>query len=95
MDKTLLGLIAAIGAMTPLSAAQADVSSSEYSGVMEASSFAELLRPIPNAAAILKVADEQKTVSPDEGVQLAQDHHHHHHHRHRRRHHHHHHHHYY
>ena len=91
MDKTLVGLIAVVGAMTPLSVAHADVSSSELSQAMEATSFADLLQPIPNAAAILKVADEQSAVSEPEGVQLAQYHHHHHHHRYYYYHHHHHH----
>lgn len=97
MDKTLVGLIAAIGALTPLSAAKADVSPADFRSAMEATSYGELLRPIANAAAILKVADQQNTVSPDASVQLVQYHHHHHHHHHYRRHyhHHHHHHHYY
>jgi hypothetical protein len=90
MDKTVIGLAAAIGAMTPMVAAHAEVAPSDLSRAMEANSFAELLQPIPNAVAILKVADEQGSAKPGEGVQLAQDHHHHHHHRYYHHHHHHH-----
>ncbi len=100
MDKTLIGMVAAIGAMAPL-AAHADVSTTEVSASMEASSFSELLKPIPNALAILKAVDEQETVNPtpegvqDDGVMMAQYHHHHHHHHHHHYYHHHHHHHHY
>ncbi len=94
MDKTVIGLVAAIGAFTAMAPAQAEVSAA-LNDAMQASTFGDLLRPIPNAAALLKIADEQQPVSSDRGVQLAQDYHHHHHHHHRRRYHHHHHHHYY
>ena len=79
MDKTLVGLIVAMGAVAAVSPAQAAFSSSEYSTAIKASSYAELLRPIPNAAALLRVADAQEPDRIDEGVQLVQDHHHHHH----------------
>ena len=95
MDKTLVGIIAAIGAVAAVAPAQAEISSSELSRAMEASSYAELIRPIPNAVALLRVADDQQPVSEEAGVQLAQFHHHHHHHHHYRRHYHHHHHHHY
>jgi len=97
MDKKIFGVLAAIGSVAPLAAAHAAVTPAEAGQVMKADSFAELLRPIPNAAAILKVVDEQAPAPSGDAVQLAQfhHHHHHHHHHHRRRHHHHHHHHYY
>ena len=99
MDKTLVGLVAAIGALATVSPVQADASS-RLSTAMEATSFRDLLRPIPNASALLEIADAQESVSPQEGVQLAQydyyyHHHHHHHRRHYYHHHHHHHHHHY
>jgi hypothetical protein len=47
---------------------------------LQANSYAELLEPIPNAAAVLKVVDEQAPA--DANIQLAQYHHHHHHHHH-------------
>jgi hypothetical protein len=102
MDKTIASMIAVIGALAPLGAAQAATPSSEVEQAMQARSFSELLQPIPNAASVLKavnerVADESPTDSQP-CVQVAQYHHHHHnHHHHWRRwyHHHHHHHHYY
>jgi hypothetical protein len=99
MDKKIAGVIAAIGAIAPLGVAQAAAPSSEIEQVMRASSFSELLQPIPNAAALLKSANE-KTIDEAQadapvGDLVAQYHHHHHHHHHwwRRRYHHHHHHH--
>jgi hypothetical protein len=58
---------------------------------MKANSFSELLEPIPNAVAVLKVADEAQTNAPaSSNMQLAEHHHHHHHvYRRRYRHHHH------
>jgi hypothetical protein len=53
--------------------------------VLRANSFADLLKPIPNAASLLQAIDEPAPVpSADENVQLAQFqvHQHHHHHRH-------------
>jgi hypothetical protein len=92
MDKKIVGLIAAIGSAAPIAAAQAVVSPLEVRQVMNARSFSELLGPIPNAAAILQVADETPVLDAADS-QVAMDHHHHHHHRYRRHYHHHHHHH--
>jgi hypothetical protein len=101
MDKKVAGMIAVMGALAPLAAAQAAAPASEVEQAMQARSFSELLQPIPNAAAVLKAvnektADESQSDTKGE-VQVAQYHHHHHHHHHWRRwyHHHHHHHHYY
>ena len=53
------------------------------SDVLRANSFAELLEPIPNAAALLRAVDKSRPNPPaDENVQLAQYYHHHHHHHH-------------
>jgi len=95
MDKKLMGVLAAIGAVAPMSAAQAAVSPAEAAQAMSAGSYAELLRPIPNAASVLKVVDEQPSPPSGEAVRVAQYHHHHHHHHRRHYHHHHHHHHHY
>jgi hypothetical protein len=91
MDKKIVGLIAAIGSVTPMAAAQAAVSPLEVSQVMNARSFSELLEPIPNALAVLEVADETPALDAVDSVVAMDDHHHHH--RYRRYHHHHHHHH--
>jgi hypothetical protein len=92
MDKKLAGVIAAIGALAPMGAAQAAAPASEVEQVMQARSFSELLQPIPNAAAVLKVVDETQA-DPSAEMQVAQyySHHHHHHHYYYRHHHHHHH----
>jgi hypothetical protein len=99
MDKTLAGVIGAVGALVATAPAQAATAAPlSMEAALQAGSYADLLQPIPNALALLKteaavqerpVAEEQ---APVEEVQFFYHHHHHHHH-HRRRHHHHHHHH--
>jgi hypothetical protein len=82
MDKKiagLLGAVAAVGAMNTVQAAPAP----NPTETLRANSFAELLEPIPNAAALLQAVDEQAPAeSAGANVQLAQYHHHHHHHHH-------------
>jgi len=85
MDKTVIGLIAAIGAATPLAGAQAAVApSSDAASALSVASVADLLDPVPNAAAILAALDgDNKTHAAGEaskGVQVAWHHHHWHHH---------------
>jgi hypothetical protein len=77
----LLGAMATLGAFT---AAQATpMPSPAPTDILRANSFADLLTPIPNAAALLQAVDESGPVSSaNENVQLAQYHHHHHHHHH-------------
>jgi hypothetical protein len=96
MGIKIAGLLGAMVTLGALNAAEAAPTPSPApADVLRANSFADLLDPIPNAAAVLRVVDESApTSSANENIQLAQYHHHHHHH-HRRRHHHHHHHHYY
>ena len=97
MEKRVAGLLGAVAAIGTLTTAQAaPAPAAEPTSVLQANSYAELLQPIPNAAATLKVIDERApTASAEPRVQLAQMHHHHHHHHHhhyrRHRHHHHHH----
>ncbi len=92
MDKSLIGLLAAIGAATPI-AAHAAVTPEEASNALRVSSVAELLDPTPNAMAVLTTLDAQPAIEANasKGVQLAWDHHHHHHHHFYHDHHHHHH----
>jgi hypothetical protein len=80
MDKKIAGLIAVIGSVAPMSAANAAVSPLEVSQTMNARSFAELLEPIPNASAILEIADDTPVLDARDSV-MAMDQHHHHHHR--------------
>ena len=92
MDKTLVGVLAAIGAIVPMAGAQAAVTPADVERAMNAGSFAELLQSVPNAPAILKAADEQRAATKGDEVQVAWHHHHHHHHHWYHHHHHHHHH---
>jgi hypothetical protein len=82
MEKKIAGLLGAVAALGAFSAAQAAPSPAP-SDVLRANSFADLLQPIPNAAALLRAVDESRpSPSADENVQLAQFYHHHHHHHH-------------
>jgi len=100
MDKKIAGLLGAVAAVTTVTSAQA----TPQLPALQASSYADLLMPVPNATEALIAHDQLLAQSPaakrSEGVKVAEEHHHHHHHvivikRHRRhyRHHHHHHHH--
>jgi hypothetical protein len=82
MEKKIAGLLGAMAALGALNTAQAAPTPAP-SDVLRANSFAELLEPIPNAAALLRAVDESRPNPPaDENVQLAQFYHHHHHHHH-------------
>ena len=95
MDKKLAGLLGTVGAIAaalpagaaPLNARQA----------LQASSYADLLTPIPNAVEVLRAADSEPVAETPAAPGLVQDvqyyHHHHHHRIYRRRYYHHHHHH--
>jgi hypothetical protein len=97
MDKSMIGLIAALGAVAPLTSAQAAAVSPEAAvQSLRVNSVAELLEPVPNAVAVLAALDSAPRPESDastlKGVRVAQWHHHHHHHHHYYHHHHHHHH---
>ena len=82
MDKKIAGILGAVATLGAFHAAAAAPSPAD---VLQANSFADLLEPIPNAAALLQAVDESAPArSADENVQLAQiyieRHHHHHHH---------------
>ena len=82
MDKSIIGLVAALAAAAPLAHAEAAVSPEDAAKALQASSVAELLDPVPNSAAILAALDANREAQPpaaDKGVQVAQWHHHHHH----------------
>jgi hypothetical protein len=99
MDKTALGLVAALGAVVPLGTALASTPPDGPQRALHATSIAELLEPVPNAVDVMKATETERSAQAEQQQKLAQiiefGHHHHHHH-HRRfffRHHHHHHHH--
>ncbi len=100
MEKKTAGLLGAIAGMATMGSAQAAINPASAATPMQASSYAELLTPIPNAVAILQASNAESGQAAAH-VELAQyygnggyaHHHHHHHHQvYRRPHHHHHHH---
>ena len=98
MDKTLAGLFGAIGVLAVASPSQAaSAAPIDVNAVMHATSYADLLTPIPNAVAVRQALDEQNSATPAAPelmtIQYFRHHHHHHHRYYRRRYHHHHHHH--
>jgi hypothetical protein len=83
MEKRITALLGAVAALSTMGAAQASPAPAPSpSDALKANSYADLLEPIPDAAKVLQVLDEQApTTSADRGnVQLAQGYYHHHHH---------------
>ena len=84
MEKKIAGLLGAMATLGAFNAAQAAPTPAP-SDVLRANSFAELLEPIPNAVALLKVVDESRPNPSAERQRSAcpiLPHHHHHHHHH-------------
>jgi hypothetical protein len=84
MEKKIAGLLGAMATLGAFGAAQAaPLPGPAPTDVLRANSFADLLEPIPNAAALLKAVDESGPVSSaQDNVLPVQYHHHHHHHHH-------------
>ena len=87
MDKKIAGLLGAVATLGAMNTAQAaPLPSPAPTDVLRANSFADLLEPIANAAAVLQAVDESQTVplASDNVVpaQFYYHHHHHHHHHH-------------
>jgi hypothetical protein len=83
MEKRIAGLLGAVATLGAFNAAQAAPISPPPTDVLRANSLADLLEPIPNAAAVLQAVDESApAASADGNVQMVQFHHHHHHHHH-------------
>jgi hypothetical protein len=82
MDKKIAGLLGAVATLGTFGTAEAAPAPAP-TDVLRANSFADLLQPIPNAAALLQAIDESAPVPSAQGnVQVAQFYHHHHHHHH-------------
>jgi hypothetical protein len=89
MDKKTAGLASVISALTPLAAAAAPPAQS-LAEVLAPQSYSELLRPIPNASALMREASAiTPETRPESNIKTAQYygnpyyyHHHHHHHHH-------------
>ena len=93
MEKTVAGLIGAVGALVAGPAAQAAiVPPATLEATMQAGSYSDLLKPIPNALALRAAFAQQSRIPPAAGANSAirrvEDHHHHHHHDHHHHHHH-------
>ena len=84
MEKKIAGLLGAVAALGAVNASHAaPIRAATANEILTANSFAELLEPIPNAAALLKVVDEATpNPSTEAHVQPAQYYYHHHHHHH-------------
>jgi hypothetical protein len=84
MEKKIAGLLGAMATLGAFNGAEAAPAPSPApTDILRANSFADLLEPIPNAAALLRAVDESRPAqTADENVQLAQFYHHHHHHHH-------------
>lgn len=83
MEKKTAGLLGALAGLATMGSAQAAIHSAPNpSEALRASSYAELIAPIPNAVALLKADDAVRAQRPAtdtlNDIQLAQDHHHHH-----------------
>ncbi len=81
MDKKIAGILGAVATLGSFTAAEAGPAPAP-ADVLRASSYADLLEPIPNAVALLQAVDESTPAQTTENVQMAQYHHHHHHHHH-------------
>lgn len=86
MDKKIAGLLGAVAAVTTMTGAQAATQTpADTSSALRASSYADLLMPVPNATEAL-VADNmllgQSAAKRAAGVKVAEYYHHHHHHHH-------------
>lgn len=85
MDKTLAGLIGAVGAFAAVAPSQAAIpGAAQLDVAMQASSYADLLKPIPNATTLLRVSDAREAEQPARVMEVQYYHHHHHHHHHHR-----------
>jgi hypothetical protein len=85
MDKRIAALLGAAAALTTVTAAQAATASTPQ--LPAATSYRDLLDPIPNAVSLLKADDARLAEQPATAEQVAQlsvriGHHHHHHHHH-------------
>ncbi|HZV04629.1 MAG TPA: hypothetical protein VE999_06035 [Gemmataceae bacterium] len=84
MDKKIVGLMGAVTA-TALTAPQgAQAMPAQPENIMQISSYAQLLDPIPNAAQVLQAVDSSASQNPAriQKTQYYYHHHHHHHHHH-------------
>jgi hypothetical protein len=83
MQRKLVGAVGVMSAFAALDSAQAAAPSPpDVAEFLKPQSFAELLAPIHNAAALLKALDEAQSAERKANPQVAQYYYHHHHHHH-------------
>jgi BA14K-like protein len=82
MKKQMAALLCGTAILLAVPAAQASVPTPRPERPLAASSYVELLEPVPNAVQALKADNATAAAAPAARVQLAQYHHHHHHHHH-------------
>jgi hypothetical protein len=70
MDKKTVGLVGVISVLPLAAAPTADARTLDQ--VMSPRSYAELLQPIPNAAALLREAEARKATQSEPRIQMAQ-----------------------
>jgi hypothetical protein len=81
MDKKIAGLLGAVAAVSTMTGAQVATQPASTSDALQASSYGDLLAPVPNAVAALNADNAARAqMPPVEGVKVARYHHHHHHH---------------
>ncbi len=80
MDKRIAALLGAAAAVATVGGAQAATQPNPNSSeALSASSYADLLAPVPDAVAALEADNATRAQMPaEQSVKLAQDHHHHH-----------------
>jgi hypothetical protein len=85
MEKSIAGLIGAVGVMAAASPSHAATNMApSLNDVMQVNSYADLLKPIPNAVAMKQEFEAAQSSRPAEPeVMTIQYYHHHHHHHHR------------
>jgi hypothetical protein len=91
MDKKLAGLLGAAAALTTMTAVQA-ATPEQKAEMAPATSYRDLLDPVPNALSALKADDAKRNEAPKTelaqvSVQVGGGHHHYHHHHHHHHHH--------
>ena len=86
MDKKIAGLLGAAATLTVTTGAGAQAAPAQQTGLGPATSYADLLKPVPNAVAVLREDEAARGQAEPAEVELAQffryHHHHHHHHQH-------------
>lgn len=78
MDKTIAGLLGAVGAFAIAAPGSAAPLQPPSGAAQRVSAYAELLRPVPDAVATLRAMDAVEAARPGEVIQVEdRDHHHH------------------